>query len=99
MLKFSYLVQSGLLLRTHTFYEEVSAFCFRALSCYSPISQGFPGEFPGLTSWLRSIQFLYGKGATHFFNSVGGHWKGNLGDVGMSPTEWIKSHNLAGLPP
>lgn len=97
VLKFWYLVQSGLLPKTHIFYEEVNAFCSRALSCYSPISQGFPEEFPALTSWLQSNQFLHGKGATHFFNGIGGHGQGNLADISMSPAEWIGSHNFAGL--
>lgn len=97
VLKFWYLVQSGLLPKTHIFYEEVKAFCSRALSCYSPISLGFPEEFPALTSWLQSNQFLHGKGATHFFNGIGGHGQGNLADITMSPAEWIGNHNFSGL--
>ena len=83
--------------KTHIFNEEANAFCSRALSCYSPISQGFPEEFPALTSWLQSNQFLHGKGATHFFNGIGGHGQGNLADISMSPAEWIGSHRFAGL--
>lgn len=96
---FWYLVKSGLLPKEHIFYEEVKAFCSRALSCFSPVSQAFSQDFPALTSWLQSNQFLHGKGATHFFNGIGGHGQGHLGDVNMSPAEWIQSHNFAGLSP
>ena len=96
---FWYLVQSELLPTTHIFYEQVKAFCSRALSCYSPVAQAFPQEFPALTSWLQSNQFLHGKGATYFFNGVGGHGQSHLGEVSMSPAEWIQSHNFAGLSP
>ena len=99
VLMFWYLTKSGLLPRTHIFYEEVNAFCSRALSCYSTVSQAFPQEFPALTSWLQSNQFLHGKGATHFFNGIGGHGLGHLGEVSMSPAEWIQSHNFGGLSP
>ena len=65
------------------------------LSCFASIFQ----DFPALTSWLQSNQFLHGKGATHFFDGIGGHGQGHLGDVSMSPVEWIQSHNFAGLSP
>lgn len=61
--------------------------------------QGFENELPALTSWLQSNQFLHGKGASHFFNGIGGHGTGHLANLAMSPCEWIKNHNFAGLSP
>ena len=96
---FWYLVQSGLLPKSHIFYEEVKAFCYRALSSLLPSNSRFSEEYPALTAWLQSNQFLHGKGSTYFFNGIGGHGQGHLADINMSPSEWIESHNFAGLAP
>jgi len=96
---FWYLVQSGLLQKTHIFYEEVKAFCSRALSSLFPSNTNFSQEYPALTAWLQSNQFLHGKGSTYFFNGIGGHGQGHLADFSMTPAEWIGSHNFAGLTP
>lgn len=98
VLQFRYLVQSGLLPKTHVFFELMRAFCSRALGYLSPVSN-FSDEFPAFMSWLQSNQLLHGKSATHFFSGVGGHEIGHLGSISMSPTEWIQTHNFAGISP
>ncbi|XP_028514449.1 uncharacterized protein LOC114574924 [Exaiptasia diaphana] len=92
-----YLIESGQLPRTHVFYEEVKAFCSRALSPLFSQENNFYQEFPALASWLQSNQFLHGKSATCFFNGIGGNKQGHLADQSMTPIQWINSHNFAGL--
>ena len=94
---FWYLVQSSLLSPKHAFYEEVKAFCSRALSSLLSSPNVFFQEYPALVSWIQSNQFLHGKSATHFFYGVGGHRQGHVADASMFPAEWIKSHNFAGV--
>ena len=91
---FWYLVQSGLLQKSHIFYEQVKAFCSRALSSLFPSNTNFSQEYPALTAWLQSNQFLHGKGSTYFFNGIEGHGRGHLADINMTP-----AHNFAGLTP
>ena len=96
---FWYLVQSGLLQKSHIFYEEVKAFCSRALSSLLPSNPNFSQEFPALTAWLQSNQFLHGKSSSYVFSGIGGHGQGHLADISMTPGEWIETHNFAGLTP
>ena len=96
---FWFLVQSGSLPKTHVFYEEVKAFTSKALGWLVPPTADFQSTCRSLTSWLQSNQFLHGKGATHFFNGIGGDGQGHLAEMAMSTEEWIKCHNFAGVSP
>ena len=80
------------------FYEEVKAFCSRALLSLFSQENNFYQEFPALASWLQSDQFLHGKSATCFCNGIGGNKQGHLSEQSMTPMQWINSHNFAGLP-
>ena len=94
---FWFLVQSGSLPKTHVFYEEVKAFTSKALGWLVPPTADFQSTYRSLTSWLQSNQFLHGKGATHFFNGIGGDGQGHLAEMAMSTEEWIKCHNVLNL--
>ena len=96
---FWFLVQSGSLPKTHVFYEEVKAFTSKALGWLVPPTADFQSTYRSLTSWLQSNQFVHGKGATHFFNGIGGDGQGHLAEMAMSTEEWIKCHNFAGVSP
>ena len=96
---FWFLVQSGSLPKTHVFYEEVKAFTSKALGWLVPPTADFQSTYRSLTSWLQSNQFLHGKGATHFFNGIGGDGQGHLAEMAMSTEEGIKCHNFAGVSP
>ena len=86
-----YLIDPGNLPRTHIFYEEVKAFCSRALSSLFLQENNFYQEFPALASWLQSNQFLHSKNTTCFFNGVGGNKQGHLAEQSMTPMQWINS--------
>ena len=96
---FWFLVQSGSLPKTDVFYEEVKAFTSKALGWLVPPTADFQSTYRSLTSWLQSNQFLHGKGATHFFNGIGGDGQGHLAEMAMSTEEWIKCHNFVGVSP
>lgn len=43
----------------------MKAFCSRVLSSLFPSNTNFSQEYPALTSWLQSNQFLHGKGSDY----------------------------------
>lgn len=50
--------------------------------------------------WLHDYSlssFFTEKVPYNFFNGIGGHGRGHLADINMTPAEWIESHNFAGL--
>lgn len=69
----------------------------QSTSLFTSSNPNFSQEYPALTAWLQSNQFLHGKSSTYFFSGIGGHGQGHLADISMTPGEWIETHNFAGL--
>ena len=85
------MVQSGLLHTKYVFYELVKAFCFGSLSSIFP-ETNFQENYPSLSSWMATNQFLHGKSATHLF-------RGKQDSTMVTCKQCIESRKFGGLSP
>ena len=92
---FAFLATSGILPKSHVFYQQVHSFCSHSMGLVDETL--LPKLYPALTRFQHAVQFNCKPVASYLLSGRGKHGCGR--NYRQTPQEYVDSHNFSFLHP